>query len=346
MPPHSLPWLTIGSAMAVTLLLLAVGIPFAHRVGWLDYPNERKPHQIPVPMVGGVAMFGGLLVGGTLLDAAAYPVVVLGLAATLVVILGCLDDCRTLSTRIRLLSELLIALLLIEWGEIRVLALGNLLGTGPLFLQGWSAPFTALCFIGTVNAINMSDGSDGLAAGQTFVSLLCMLAMAVWWQQGQEASMLLLVIMVVFSFLLFNAPLTPRRTALTFMGDAGSKLLGLALFLFTVHLSQKPEPLFSPVTALWLLALPLMELFGSILRRLLGHQSPFHADKGHIHHRLQRLGYNKRHIFFLLTGFSLLCAAVGCAAFLLGVPDYLMFYGLLLLFAGYCWFVTRHHVSV
>ncbi|WP_193771088.1 MraY family glycosyltransferase [Candidatus Magnetaquicoccus inordinatus] len=321
------------------------GIPLARRLGWLDHPNGRKPHSTPTPMVGGAAMFGGLLTGSLFLDSSPYPMEIILVALTAIVLLGCLDDCRTLSTRIRLFTELLIALLLIQWGGITIRELGNLLGNGSLSLNAWSTPFTVLCFIGTVNALNMSDGMDGLASGQSFVSLFVLFGLALRSGQAEDAAWILLVLAVVLPFLLFNAPLTPGRSALTFMGDAGSKLLGLCLFLFTVSLSQKTEPLIAPVTALWLLAMPLMELFSSILRRLLVRQSPFHADKGHLHHRLQQWGFDKRQIFLLMTGGSLLFATLGALGFLLAVPDYILFYGLLLLFAGYCWYIIRNPVT-
>jgi UDP-GlcNAc:undecaprenyl-phosphate GlcNAc-1-phosphate transferase len=346
MPYPSLSWQGSGLGLLVTLLLLAGGIPLAHRIGWLDHPSTRKPHARPTPLVGGTAMFGGLLAGSVLLDSAPFPLGVLLSALTAIVLLGCWDDCRTLSTRIRLLSELLIALWLIQWGGITVQALGNLLGGGPLTLGPWSTPFTVLCFVGTVNALNMSDGLDGLAAGQSFVSLAVMLGLTLWSGETHWAAWIALVLAVLLPFLWVNAPLTPQRTPLTFMGDAGSKLLGLCLFLFTVSLSQQPKPSLAPVTALWLLAMPLMELFSSIARRLLHSQSPFHADKGHLHHRLQQRGFDKRQIFLLLNGGSLLFAMTGTLGYLLSVPDFVMFYSLLLLFAGYCWFVIRNSITV
>ncbi|MBF0096471.1 MAG: undecaprenyl/decaprenyl-phosphate alpha-N-acetylglucosaminyl 1-phosphate transferase [Magnetococcales bacterium] len=346
MSPHALPWQSSGLGLLVTLALLAGGIPLARRIGWLDQPTSRKPHARPTPMVGGVAMFGGLLAGSVFLAPPPFALDILGSALTAVVLLGFWDDCRTLSTRIRLLFELLIAMLLIQGGEITVRELGNLLGTGPLNVGLWSTPFTVLCFVGTLNALNMSDGLDGLAAGQSFVSLSVMLGLTLWAGEAQWAAWIMLLLAVLLPFLLVNAPFTTERTPLTFMGDAGSKLLGLCLFLFTVSLSQKTAPPFAPVTALWLLAMPLMELFSSIVRRLLQRQSPFQSDKGHLHHRLQQRGFDKRQIFLLLNGGSLLFALTGALGHLAGVPDFVLFYGLLLLFVAYCWFVMRNPITV
>ena len=159
-------------ALVVSALVLAVLLRLAPCTGLMDHPGERRRiHREAVPCVGGLAIFAGLLaslaVGPALTAAAGY-----GLAgAALLVLVGALDDHYQLGPRVRLLAQLGAGLLLTLGGGVVIPSLGDLLGTGPLVLGAWAVPFTLVAVVGLINALNMIDGIDGLAAGVTVIAV-------------------------------------------------------------------------------------------------------------------------------------------------------------------------------
>lgn len=330
-------------AFTVTFALLWFGRPLAQRIGWVDHPDpRRKCHDAPTPLIGGLGLYGGYLIGGLFLEGFRLSNDLLLPVATCIVIVGCMDDCWRLRPWIRLLAEFGLALLLTGWSELSIHTLGDLLGWGAIDLERGFILFSMFAFVAVINALNMSDGLDGLAAGHALVAFLALLFLAVQGGRWQESGWILLAVVVLLPFFLLNAPLSRNRAALVFLGDAGSLLLGLALFWFTVSLSQGAEAACSPAVALWLLAVPLIDLSSSIVRRLGSGHHPFFPDKEHIHHILLRLGYNKRQVFFILVGTSSLFALLAIVAHALAVSEALLFYGFLTLLIAYCWFAIEH----
>ena len=336
------PWLGIGVAFATTLLLLLFGLPLARRIGWVDHPNTRKCHQVATPLIGGFALYGGYCLGGIWLDGPSIPVEILWIVATCTLLVGSLDDCWTLRPWFRFLTEFALALLLTGWGGLAIQSLGDFTGLGVAHLGSWSVPLTMLFFVGILNAINMSDGLDGLAGGQSLVSFIMFFFLATQAEQWQKAWWILLAATVLLPFLLFNAPFSPNKPAQVFLGDAGSMLLGFALLWFAGSLSHGSYPACSPAASLWIIAVPLLDMFSSVARRLHAGRHPFASDKGHIHHVLLHYGYNKQQVFLIMIGASTLFALLGATAFLWAVPDALLFYAFLMLLAGYSWFVMRY----
>ena len=165
-------FLALLLALVVSALVLALLLRLAPRTGLMDHPGERRRiHRQAVPRVGGLAIFAGLLVSlvvaPPLTAAERY-----GLAgAALLVLVGALDDRYQLGPRVRLLAQLGAGLLLTLGGGVVIPSLGDLLGTGPLGLGAWAVPFTLVAVVGLINALNMIDGIDGLAAGVTVIAV-------------------------------------------------------------------------------------------------------------------------------------------------------------------------------
>ncbi len=165
-------FLALLLALVVSALVLALLLRLAPRTGLMDHPGERRRiHREAVPRVGGLAIFAGLLVSlvvaPPLTAAERY-----GLAgAALLVLVGALDDRYQLGPRVRLLAQLGAGLLLTLGGGVVIPSLGDLLGTGPLGLGAWAVPFTLVAVVGLINALNMIDGIDGLAAGVTVIAV-------------------------------------------------------------------------------------------------------------------------------------------------------------------------------
>jgi UDP-GlcNAc:undecaprenyl-phosphate GlcNAc-1-phosphate transferase len=202
-------------------------------------------------------------------------------------------------------------------------------------LSWFSVPFTVLIVLTAINAFNMFDGSDGVAGIQaliaiTFLGFACVMA-------GQMSHLPLLAGLAgsIFGFLMFNWPSQRTRNVRAFMGDAGSTMLGFSFAWVSIELSQEPVRAISPVVILWVFALPIYDLFSSMLRRLSQGQSPFHGDSEHLHHVLKRFGYSSRKVAQLVLLASAVFAAIGVGGHLNGVADGWLFILWLILGAAY-----------
>lgn len=304
----------------------------ATRCGMIAHPAGHRFHESPTPLIGGVAMFLGL--SAAWLINGGPPV--LWSCGLIVVLAGVWDDIHELSTGARFIAQIGAAMVMIYWGDVVLHDLGFLVSEDSRFYLGrWAVALSIFGSVGLMNAINMSDGMDGLAASLTAVSVLAMLIAA--WLQGlhQIAVEFAILLSVLVAFLVVNVRSSYNRTARVFMGDAGSLLLGLVLAWYVIELTQAPYNLFKPVTALWIVALPLFDAVSSLLRRAVKRESPFGADRNHYHHYLLASGLSVNQVLLLSVAASALCAVVGLAGEYAGVPERYMFYLFLSLFGVY-----------
>ncbi len=223
------------------------------------------------------------------------------------------------------------------WGGVVLGDLGGLASGGASFLlSGWEIVFTVFCTVGVINALNMSDGVDGLAGGLSLVAVLGLAYVADSAGLAPERTLLLLLAVVVTGFLLFNMRLPWRHRALVFMGDAGSMFLGFAITWFLIAMSQGTDRAMAPVAALWLLMIPLFDTVWLILWRFSQGRSPTSSDIGHLHHVLQMTGMGAAASVWLMLTIAAVGAAAGVAALESGVAESTMFYLFLGLFIAYC----------
>lgn len=147
----------------------------------------------------------------------------------------------------------------------------------------------------------------------------------------QPLSILLLLIAVVLAFLRFNLcfPHIPYRV---FMGDAGSMFLGFMVAWFLISLSQSEQRVMTPVTALWILAVPLFDTGRLTIHRLIKGQSPFAADREHFHHLLLDAGLTKNQTLLIMLSFATGFAVIGILGLYLDISEALMFWGFIGLF--------------
>ncbi len=326
-----------GLALLVCCGLLHLLRPLAMRIGLVDEPGGRRPHEGSVPLIGGVAMFCGFALAALTLDMGLMAYRSFFAAAAILVVVGILDDMHELSSRVRFGAQILAATLMAYWGGVVLGDLGGLVSGGaPFLLSGWEIVFTVFCTVGVINALNMSDGVDGLAGGLSLVALLGLAYVANSAGLASERTLLLMLAVVVVGFLLFNMRLPWRHHALVFMGDAGSMFLGFAITWFLIAMSQGTDRAMAPVTALWLLMVPLFDTVWLILWRFSQGRSPTSSDIGHLHHVLQMTGMRATTSVWLMLAIAVLGAAAGVAALESGVAEGTMFYLFLGLFAGYC----------
>jgi UDP-GlcNAc:undecaprenyl-phosphate/decaprenyl-phosphate GlcNAc-1-phosphate transferase len=255
------------------------------------------------------------------------------------VALGALDDRFDLPPMVRLFAHLSAAVALVYASRFAVTDLGDLLGTGVLNLGLLSLPFTVVAIVALINGFNMLDGLDGLAGTAGLVAFGGI--MVITSAMGAPSQLLVAGSMFgsVAAFLVFNLPAQFNRPIRTFMGDAGSTLLGFVLAGLSLSLIQKGSTALSPALILWLMPMPIFELFASTTRRLVRGLPPTQADSNHFHHVLVRSGFSVRAICTIYLIVSVASCAIGIWSTNAGVPDALLFVGFLAVFVLWMLFV-------
>lgn len=334
-------------AATATWLLIWLLKPVAWRLNLLDFPRGRKGHEAATPVTGGLAMTLGTVAGGLVAIRTASPeltYLMLGMALLLAV--GLLDDLRDLRWWWRILAQVVAALGLYYGGGVRVEQLGGVFGFPDLTLGPLSLPLTVVATVGLINAINLIDGVDGLAGSLVLSALLMLSAAAVYAGNGVLAGEVLILAGAVLGFLAWNLRVPGRARAFAFMGNSGSALLGLAIAWVCFRLTQNPGHPVSPVLALWLLPVPVMDCLVLIVRRVREGRSPFSAGCDHIHHCMRDAGWGPLGIVVVLSGFSLLCGLVAGQAMRLDIPNPLILVGFLAMCVGWYWLSLRRDRAV
>jgi len=331
----------LAVAFCATVVLLRLFVRAAKHFSLVDVPYGRKAHQGVVPLVGGIAMFAAFIFTVFLSrePLTAFNSLLSGLV--LLIVVGVLDDLHDLSANSRLVAQLVAALLVTSWGGVTVHELGNLFGSGSTTLGSWSIVFTVVCIIGTINAINMTDGIDGLAGTIVLFAAVTFAMLAQSAGLFRHATMLFVLSGVLAGFLTFNLRTPWRKQAAVFMGDSGSMMLGFALAWFAIDLSSPQRAALAPMTAVWIIGLPLMDMASVMARRIARGSSPFRADSQHLHHLLQRVGYPVSVVTVMVVSANLVLGLGAIAAEKMQVPAYFMFYGFMVLLFAYH-FGSRH----
>lgn len=321
------------AALVISRLTVSLGA----RMGLVDKPDARKQHLGDVPLAGGIAIFTTLLFGTFVLGIAAYTYPML-LIACAVFVIGVFDDFQHISASARLLLEFGSGMLLATFGGIAIDNVGDLLAVGDIPLLLLTVPLTALAVAGLSNAYNMIDGIDGLAASTITLPLLVLYLLALQAEHPMADSLLLMIVPLCV-FLLFNLGPNNRLLPKMFLGDAGSVTLGFLVTASLVYFSQGDSALIKPVTALWLVAVPLMDMLATMLRRYRRGHKLMKADRSHLHHSLMDMGLGRRQTLALVAVYAAVCAVVGLV--LEGFPEYLSLMSYFLLFCGHCVFVVK-----
>ncbi len=327
----------------VTALILLSLRKIAFRIDLLDRPDSRKQHEGAIPLVGGLGIYAGFVLSCLLLDIPLHEYAALIVGGLILVAVGLVDDLRELPPRARFVAQIIAALLMVYWGGIELNDLGSLLPgiDHPVTLAWACVPFTLFATVGVINALNMIDGVDGLA-GSVVLNALLSLALLAWLSHDlADVSVLLLLASAATAFLGFNWRFELDKKPLMFLGDAGSLLLGFVLTWFLIKLSQGEHRAMAPTTALWLVAIPLIDTIVVMVRRIRKGRSPFTADREHFHHVLQYAGFNRRETVFIILGVSLVFSAIGIAGELYRVPEPVMLTAFLAVFATYYTLITR-----
>ncbi len=282
-------------------------ILFANKIKAIDIPkDERRVHNKPIPLIGGLAIFYGFVI--SVVCFAVMDKITMGilLGSLIMVTLGVIDDIKDVPAKLKLLIQIIAALIVVYFG-VRIEYITNPFSKwfGPSYINFgyFSVPITVLWIVGVTNAINLIDGIDGLAAGISTIASVSFLALTLFSQDLNTAIIIAALAGASIGFLPYNF-----NPAKIFMGDTGSTFLGFVLACVSVRGLLKIHALISFAIPVLILGLPIFDTFFAMARRLLTGRSIMSPDRGHLHHRLLDMGYSqKQTVLILYTLTSILC---------------------------------------
>ena len=292
--------LALLTALVVSFLMTPVVKSFAYKVGAIDVPKDaRRMHHKPIPRLGGLAIFAGFMVSILLfVDIRLNPQMQsILLGAVIIVVLGVVDDIMALPAKLKFVVQIAAALIpALNGVSIQALSNPNIFSGNAYWVLDWlSIPITVLWIVGITNAVNLIDGLDGLANGVSAISAATVLVIALICSETQVAIVMAALVGACVGFLPYN--LNPAKM---FMGDTGATFLGFILATMSIQ-------------GLFKFYAVIFDTAFAMIRRVAHGQSPMHADRGHIHHRLIDMGLNQKQavaMLYVISGILGLSAVV------------------------------------
>lgn len=290
----------------LSLVIAALSTPIvkklAYKLGAIDVPrDERRVHNRPIPRMGGLAIYLAFTICSLYFSGFDKRVAGIVIGGTLVVIMGIIDDIKTLKPMPKFAFQIAAALVLISFGiSVKSITVPFFTRGGSLNIGYFGIPVTLIWVVGITNAINFIDGLDGLACGIGLISSLTLFGVAII--SGRDISVLLTVVLAgaCMGFLPYNF-----NPASIFMGDTGSQFLGFTLAAISIQGAIKSAAAVAVAVPILALGLPIYDTLFSMVRRKINKKPMSQADRGHFHHRLLDLGLTQRqavYIMYIVSG--------------------------------------------
>ncbi|WP_141709301.1 MraY family glycosyltransferase [Desulfuribacillus stibiiarsenatis] len=304
------------TAFLITYAFVPITRKIAIRLGIVDKPNGRKIHADPIPLLGGLAIFLGLGVSALLFIPMNQKIVTLFLAGSLVLMVGIIDDWNKAHGKDfpawpKLIVQVISATVL-YYGGIRILGIRGFMFDDQVTWQFFSIIsffLTILWIVAIMNMLNFLDGMDGLAAGISAISAMTLFLIALIQKQEILALLSIALLGTTLGFLKYNF-----HPAKIFMGDAGALFLGCILAGVSIEGAFKGATILTLFVPLFVFGVPIFDTLYVMFRRWRENRPIYVADKGHVHHRLMKLGLSQPHIvtFIYVVGicFSLLSLVI------------------------------------
>lgn len=291
-------------ATAVSLAIIPVMVRLAPTLGMLDHPDPRKVHQRPIPRVGGWGIVLGALV--PILVLLPHNAIVLSYAfgVSTLFLFGSLDDHREMGHYTKFIGQF-IAVIPVVFAADLTITYVPLFGDGHI-PAGLSQLITITSLIGMINAVNHSDGLDGLAGGETLLSLLAFAFLGYLAGSGLIIILTFAAIGGGIGFLRYNT-----HPATVFMGDGGSQFLGFTIGFIAILLTQHVDTTISPAAMLLILGLPIADILVVLFKRIHAKRNWFLATKNHIHHRLLDIGFSHQESVVIIYAVQALFVITG-----------------------------------
>lgn len=277
---------------------------FAFKIKAIDVPRDnRRMHKRPIPRLGGLAIIFGFMVSILCFGEMTKSLAATLIGAMIIAVMGIVDDVKALDAKPKFLIQIIAALIVVLFGELRIKVFTNPIiwsGLPYIVLPEWvSIVFSVLWIVFITNAVNFIDGLDGLAAGVSAIMTVSMVFIAGRLGEYSVAIIGTALMGACFGFLPYNF-----NPAKIFMGDTGSTFLGFILATLSIQGVFKSYAVISFAVPLLILGLPLFDAIFAMIRRIMKGQSPMHADRGHLHHRLIDMGFSQKQTVFILYAIS------------------------------------------
>ena len=312
-----------------SLILTPIVRKIAFHVKALDYPNKRRLNKVPMPTLGGLAIFISFLIGYMFYAESSVQMLSILMGSFFLIIMGMIDDINPIKAKYQLIVQIFAACIIAFYGHITVDYL-SILGFNLNIAPPFNYLITIIIIVAITNAINLSDGLDGLSSGISaiYFATISIIAFIMNMQNGLDTTLCLIMLGSILGFLVYNFP-----PAYMYAGDTGSNFLGFIIAV-TALLGYKTATFTSLLIPLVILATPIIDVIFSIIRRILKHQNPFNTpDKLHLHHQLLKLEFSTKASLLIIYAIDILFAGISIF-YALGDTTYaiLIYIGLMILF--------------
>lgn len=313
-----------AGALALAFLVTFFATPIVMKIssdhGFVDRPNDRKMHKVPIPYGGGIATFLGFLVasccGYMILqrlqpemparDTLLFSAFVIG--GFLSFIIGFIDDLISMPAKAKLLCQIVAVSIVMIFG-VALTFVTNPFGEGLIYFPLWvSIPITIFWIVGIMNAVNLLDGLDGLLGGVSAISSVVFVAVAFMKGQILVALVMAALAGACLGFLKYNF-----NPAKIFMGDTGSLFIGMIFGIGSIMGGFKTTTTLAFIIPFLIMGLPIIDTTWAIIRRVSNRQPIFKPDKGHIHHRLLGLGLTQKQAVLIIYGINVVLGLTALA---------------------------------
>jgi UDP-GlcNAc:undecaprenyl-phosphate GlcNAc-1-phosphate transferase len=312
-----------------SIILVPIMRKVAIHVNAMDEPNARRLNKIAMPTLGGLAIFFSFMLGYMLYANQSLQMLSILMGSFILVLMGLIDDISPIKAKYQLVAQLIAAGIIVFYGKI-TLDYISVFGINLNFGVPWNYIITIVIIVGVINAINLSDGLDGLCSGVSSIYFftIAVIAFIMNAKEGLDTTLALVMLGSTLGFLVYNFP-----PAQIYLGDTGSNLLGFIIAVIAL-LGYKTATFTSLIIPLIILATPIIDVIFSIIRRILKGQNPFNTpDKQHLHHQLLKMQFSTRASLLIIYAIDILFAAVSIL-YALGDTNYaiLIYVGLMIIF--------------
>jgi len=294
--------LLLVSIFIISFISIYLLIRNAEKLGLVDIPNERSMHKKVTPRGAGIAFVLPVFFLVILFDLEYFKTYYyIYLAIAIVFIAGAWDDVKSIPPKLKFLF-IFVASVLLYVNDFAIYSLGTYIGYEVVLPAWFVFPFTFFAIAGYTNALNLMDGLDGLAASLSLVMFVTFLTIGLEYDDTLLISLASFFTVTLLAFLVFN-----WNPAKIFMGDSGSLALGMVISILAIQAMQH----ITPISALFIIAMPVLDTFIVMTRRIQRGNSPFKADKNHMHHFLFNVKKDIRYTVIILVLMQIVFSIIG-----------------------------------
>ena len=300
----------------IEIILIYFYSKLSYQIGLVDIPDERKTHKGNIPLAGGITIYTCITLYFIFFDTTYFDKIIF-VSSFSIFVLGLYDDLFNLGVAERIFVQTLISLIIVGFG-IRIFDLGSYsiideTSQTLITLGGFGIILSVLCIIGYSNAINFSDGLDGLAGGYLINCFASIILYSYYFGKTDNLSLIYLLVILLFIFLIANFGLIIPKI---FLGDSGSTGLGFLASCYLIYFTLPDNRHFHPILTLWAAPIPIFDFLSVFLYRIVNRKSPFHPDRNHLHHLLLKTLISPKLVSFILVLSSFSLSVIGLITFI------------------------------